>query len=181
MDAPDCTNAKSKLLWACAALALAVVGTLGSLSLSIGLGLKACPLCFYQRTFVMAVLAVLIVGLLVDRSQSDFLCLLCLPLAVGGLGVAAFHEYLVIAGKLECPNGLFGIGTAPLQSLILLVALAVCVGLGTERRIAAAAGGSALGLALAWACLASSPPMPPAPTKPYDQPPDVCRPPYRPS
>ena len=34
----------------------------GSLYLSLGLGLIACPLCFYQRTFAFAVLGVLILG-----------------------------------------------------------------------------------------------------------------------
>ena len=36
-----------------------------------------------------------------------------------------------------------------------------------------------LGALLAVASSVSNPPMPPAPTRPYDKPPDVCRPPYR--
>jgi hypothetical protein len=36
-----------------------------------------------------------------------------LPLAVAGLGVALFHEYLELTGKLECPSGVMGVGTAP--------------------------------------------------------------------
>ncbi len=180
MEASEQCPTRSKPQWAYLALALAIVGTAGSLYLSIGMGLKACPLCFYQRTFVMAIVVVLGVGLLIDRYQSGFLCLLCVPLAVAGLGIAAFHEYLVISGKLECPGGIFGIGVAPLQSLAIFVVLTMCIGLGTERRIAILAGAVALGLALAWGCVASTPPMPPAPDKPYDSPPEICRPPYRP-
>ncbi|MCH8830219.1 MAG: disulfide bond formation protein B, partial [Planctomycetes bacterium] len=93
------------------ALSVAVVGTLGSLWLSYGMGLKACPLCLYQRTFIMGVVAVLLIGLLTPVLRSPLLCLLALPAAVGGLGVALFHEYLELAGKLECPDGILGVGT----------------------------------------------------------------------
>ncbi len=58
------------------AMALALAGTLGSLALSWGLGLKACPLCFYQRTFVMAAFAILGVGLFVERTRPGLICLL---------------------------------------------------------------------------------------------------------
>lgn len=77
--------------WAILAAALAAIGTIGSLDLSVGMGLKASPLCFCQRTFVMSVLAVLV---------------------------------------------------------------------------------------LSWGCVASAPPMPPAPDNPYDKPLDICRPPF---
>ena len=174
-------NLNATSVWAIVSLAVALIGTVGSLYLSIGMGLKACPLCFYQRSFVMATLAVLAIGLSVDRSKSGLICLLCLPLAVTGLGVAAYHEYLVVAGHLECPQGLFGLGTSPIQSMALFIALAISIGLGARWTIPAVAGSIALGLALAWGCLASAPPMPPAPVKPYDQPPEICRPPYRPT
>jgi hypothetical protein len=36
-----------------------------------------------------------------------------------------------------------------------------------------------LGLVLAWGCVASAPPMPPAPKEPYKQPLDICRVPFR--
>jgi disulfide bond formation protein DsbB len=176
--------------WFRAAIGLALVGTAGSLYLSLGMGLKACPLCFYQRTFVMAALAVLLIGRLVEPSRPGLLCLLALPLAIGGLGVAAFHEWLVIIGVLECPRALLGLGTAPAQSLTLLALLTLAcaggghAGRGESARHGAAAGAGAmlLGLAMVWACIASSPPLPPAPTKAYDaqtQPMDMCRPPFR--
>src|SRR5947209_7051199 len=50
--------------WTWAALAVAVAGLGGSLFLSLGMHLKACPLCFYQRTFAMSLVAVLGMGLL---------------------------------------------------------------------------------------------------------------------
>lgn len=160
-------------------LLFALAGTWGSLYLSIGLGLKACPLCFYQRTFMMSVLAVLVMGWLADRTQGPLYCLLCVPLAIGGLGVAAFHEYLVVTGKLECPLGLFGVGTAPAQSLALFAALTVTIVWGAWQKLVWIPGGVLLGIVLAWGCVASAPPMPQAPTKAYDKPPDICRPPYR--
>jgi hypothetical protein len=36
-----------------------------------------------------------------------------------------------------------------------------------------------LGLLLAWGAVASAPPMPPAPTRAYETPLDICRPPFR--
>ena len=163
---------------AAAALVLALCGAAGSVYLSVGMGLKACPLCFYQRTFVFSVLAVLAVGLWKDRRQAGLLALVCLPLAVGGLALAAFHENLVLTGKLECPEALLGLGSAPLQSLLLFALLTLLLAIAARRQLAAAGAATILGLALAWASIASAPPMPPAPTKPYDQPPDICRPPF---
>jgi disulfide bond formation protein DsbB len=165
-------------------LALAVIGTVGSLFLSLGMGLKACPLCFYQRTFMMATAAILAVGLVTDRSRATFLCLLCTPLALAGFGVAAFHEYLVVTGVLECPKAILGLGTAPAQSLAIFAALVLatiaggCAG-GKKLAVGLAV---IIGLGMAWASIASSPPLPPRPKAPYDavkQPLDMCRPPYR--
>ena len=98
-------------------LLLAVLALAGSLWLSIGMKLKACPLCLYQRAFVMGVVAVFGMGVLTGHRHRVVLNLLALPLAAAGLGVAVFHEYLELTGKLECPAGVMGIGTAPQQSL----------------------------------------------------------------
>jgi disulfide bond formation protein DsbB len=166
------------------ALVLAIAGTIGSLFLSLGMGLKACPLCFYQRTFIMAAAAVLGIGLIVDRARATTHCLLIIPLAIGGLGVAAFHEYLVATDVLECPQAILGLGTAPAQSLAVFVALSVAVlaaaWSGSHKRAAGLA--LIVGLLLAWASVASSPPLPPVPKSPYDpvkQPLDMCRPVFR--
>lgn len=111
------------------------------------------------------------------------------PLAWAGLGVAAFHEYLVLTNVLECPQALLGIGTAPAQSLAMFVAqatvttLGACCGRsestwqGTGTLICAVI----LGAVMAAACVKSSPPLPPVPTAPYDsvkQPLDTCRRPF---
>ncbi len=113
-------------------LLFAAVACSGSLYLSLGLGLKACPLCFYQRTFAFALVAVLAVGL--SMGLGGKVNLLALPLAVGGLGVAAFHVYLVAVGKLECPAGIAAIGTAPHQALAVyvLILLPIVYGLFVE-------------------------------------------------
>lgn len=185
-------NEKWRNISTAAAFFFAVVGVGGSLYLSLGLGLRACPLCFYQRSFVMATLAVLVVGLAADRTRSGLYCLLSLPLAMAGWGVAAFHEYLVLTSVLECPQGLLGVGTAPAQSLaILTLILAALVagawpnradwGSSGWQRCAVSFGSIVLGLVLAGGCIASAPPLPPAPTAPYDltsQPLEMCRPPY---
>jgi disulfide bond formation protein DsbB len=176
-----------------AALAVAsvfsVLGTFGSLILSIGLNLKACPLCFYQRSFVMASLAALILGRFVERSRPGLICLLSVPLAWAGLSVAAFHEYLVLTNVLECPQALVGLGTAPAQSLAMFAALAATTTIGawigrresSRQGIGTLFGASVLGVLMAAACVKSSPPLPAAPTAPYDplkQPLDTCRRPF---
>jgi disulfide bond formation protein DsbB len=168
-------------------LLVAFMALAGSLWLSIGMGLKACPLCFYQRTFVMGVVAVLGVGVLTGERHRPVLNLLALPLAVAGFGVAAFHVFLELTGKLECPGGIMGIGTAPQQSLVGLALLLVLVAVGVVRsgivgegHLLAPVAALAMGLLLAWGAVVSAPPMPPAPTKAYEAPLEICRPPYRP-
>lgn len=160
------------------ALLLALVGLAGSLYLSIGMNLKACPLCYYQRTFMMGVVVVLGLGLLADRERAGLLCLLALPLAVGGLGVAAYHEYQVAAGTMICPDGLFGLGPAPLQSLLAFVVLTVPVLVGAwsglqpaQPRTTLFAIALGLGLVLAWACVASV-----GGYKPPPEATDICKP-----
>lgn len=171
------------------ALAVATMGSLGSVYLSIGLGLKACPLCFYQRSFMMAAAVSLLVSFWLDGVRSTRLCIVALPFAVAGLGVAMFHEYLVLSGKLECPPALFGWGDGPLQSLAVFSLLtAVClVGAFFYRHSSARQGipsilaATFLGVGVAWACIASAPSLPSTPAQPYDpvrQPFDMCRPPF---
>jgi disulfide bond formation protein DsbB len=155
-----------------AALVVGVAASVGSVWLSVGMGLRACPLCFYQRTFAFGVAALLGVGLaLRPEVRPGALARLALPLAVAGLGVAGFHVSLEWRGILECPAGLLGLGTAPLQSLLANLLLAGLLAVGAIR----APGGrpsilaltllSALGLVLAFACVWSAPPLPaPNPT-----------------
>ena len=166
--------------YAILATLIAAAATGGSLWLSIGMKLKACPLCFYQRTFVMAVAGMLITGLLA-RVERRTLCLLAVPAAAAGFGVAGFHVWLEISGRLECPAGVMGIGTAPQQSAGLFGLLFVVLMAGAWRAVSsgAAAGTVILGALLAWGSIASAPSLPPAPAKPYGTPLDMCRPPFR--
>jgi disulfide bond formation protein DsbB len=167
-------------------LAVALVATIGSLYLSMEMQLKACPLCFYQRTFAMSVLAVLGIGLLAGAKHRNVLNLLSLPLAVAGFGVAAFHVSLELTGKLECPSGVMGIGTAPQQSLAVFAILFLFVALGVVRagkaggpRLPVSMSAFVLGVLFAVAAVKSTPPMPDPPSQPYQKAPDVCRPPYQ--
>jgi disulfide bond formation protein DsbB len=179
------STATATLVWA--ALLVALVALAGSLWLSIGMKLKACPLCVYQRTFVMGVVAVLGIGLLTGQRHRAVLNLLALPLVIGALGVAVFHVYLELIGKLECPTGVMGIGTAPQQSLTVLIVLLVVVAVGVlwsrlvgEQHPAAIGAALVFGLLLAWGAVESSPPMAPAPAQAYTTPLDICRPPFNP-
>ncbi len=171
------------------AFGVAMMGSVGSVYLSIGLGLKACPLCFYQRSFMMAAAVSLLMSFWLDGVRSTRSCLVALPFAWAGLVVAAFHEYLVLNSKLECPPALFGWGDGPAQSLaVFCVLTAVCVaGAIANRRNSAKQGIPSIlvailvGVGVAGACIASAPPLPPKPIQPYDsskQPFDMCRPPF---
>jgi disulfide bond formation protein DsbB len=192
MAQPTATNRAGEgsrwIHWQSGSLALALVGLTGSLYLSVGMGLKACPLCFYQRSFVMAVAAVLGVGLASRTRPVSALSLLSLPLAASGLGVAAFHVYLELTGKLECPVGVMNLGTAPQQSLAIFVLLLGALLMGTasgrepqQFRWSHVVGAALLGLALAAASIWSTPPLPTAPAQPYDEPLLICRPPFIPT
>lgn len=176
--------------WNILAFGLAVIAAGGSFYLSVGLGLKACPLCFYQRSFAIGAVLVLAMMLWLDGIRSSRAVLVTLPLAASGLGVAAFHVYLVQTGKLECPLALFGWGDGPQQSLAVFSTLTlICFAGATSARkversrgLVAMAAGLLLGAGATWACIASAPPLPPAPKQPYDavnQPFDMCRPPFR--
>jgi len=99
--------------WTWLALIIALIGAAGTLYLSIadkldigfGMELLACPLCFYQRTLMLAVATVLLVGLFAGPRQSGYLTLVTFPLTVAGLGIGGWHIYLESTEKLKCPTG----------------------------------------------------------------------------
>jgi disulfide bond formation protein DsbB len=177
--------------WTWLALLVAAVAVGGSLYLSLGMGLEACALCFYQRAFAMGACAVLLVGVLAGDRRGASLSLLALPLAVAGLGIAGFHVNLEKNGKLECPRGIFDVGSAPQQSLAVFVMLTALLVLDVASSCLRPSGASesapsslaligvcVLGGLMAWGCLRSTPPAK-QPTEPYkDKTPKMCRPPY---
>jgi len=163
------TGARGGLSMGLTALALltALVALAGTLYLSIGMELKACPLCFYQRTFVMATVAVLGLGLLLPGIRTSVLNVLALPLVVGGLSVAIFHCYLEATGRLECPAGVLAIGSAPQQSAaihVILLALVIVGWLTDHNRrtadLVVGVAGLILGVLFAFGGIRSAPKTP---------------------
>lgn len=148
------------------AVAVALGGSAGSIFLSLGMGLVACPLCFYERTFLLGALGVLLASFLVrDRIASGTASFLAIPLATGGLGAALFHVGLELNGTLECPDGILGLGSAPQQSLAAFLLLTTAVVLagwasGGQRSPLKTLAALGLGLLLTVACVASAPPLP---------------------
>ncbi len=178
------TRTSAPGVWIWAALTASLVAVAGSLALSLALGLKACPLCFYQRAFAMSLVAVLAMGLLAGAHRDGWLAFLALPLATAGLGVALFHVSLELRGNLECPAGLLGLGSAPQQSLAVFVVLFALLLVGALRSSGSSvqriglASGLVLGVLLAiGSCIANPPPK--MPDGPYPTAPDVCRPPFQ--
>ncbi len=174
-------------LWAWGACAVALLASAGTVFLSVGMKLTACPLCLYQRAFIFAVLGVLAVGLLVGGGRRGLLGLLALPAALGGLTVAGFHVYLEANGTLECPAGVAGLGSAPQQSLaafvllVLLLGLEVLAGWSEGGLAPALLGALLLGGLFGVGTLLSAPKLPERTTPyPANQPLDGCRPTPRP-
>lgn len=161
-----------------AALIVAAATVAGSLYLSIGLNLTACPLCYYQRTFAMSVLGVLVMALATERGTA---AVLALPLAMAGLFVAGYHCYLVASGQLECPLGVFGVGNGPQQSLVAFVLLVLTLAWDASgvsgHKLLLGLGPIVLGLLFAAGSIKSTPP-PPVPDKPYSTPLNTCRVPF---
>lgn len=143
-------------LWSWAALVVALAGTAGSIYLSTEMSLIPCPLCYYQRTFVMAAFGVLAVGLLAGTQHAGFASLLALPLALGGLGVAGRHVGLEASGAMECPAGILALGTAPQQSLALFIVLTLLllVDVLVRAKMRLAAAPAAIGAVVLGALLA---------------------------
>ncbi len=172
--APSLSQEPSIWQWTATFVSLAALA--GSLYLSIGMNLKACPLCYYQRTFVMGVVAILVVGLFIKDLRPSIATLLALPLAVAALAVAGYHEYLVQTGALECPNGILALGTAPQQSLLVLGILTILLIVDQLRQhaLTALVASVVLGALLAFSGIMSSGRACPDYNLPLDE--DMCRP-----
>jgi disulfide bond formation protein DsbB len=178
------------MFFAVVALLLSAGAAAGSLYLSLEMGLRACPLCFYQRAFAFGLVGVLAAGILAFRDYGARICLLALPLAVAGLGVAGFHVWLgwtewpreAEKWYLACPAGIKGIGTAPQQSLAAFAAITLVLLIGGLGEVGASGRGGpalivgvALGAAAAVGSVLANPPMPdpkPLPATPLE----ICQP-----
>ncbi len=154
---------------------LALFISLGALAASLyfSMGpdhLQACPLCIYQRTFLMGVIAALGLGRLLMGGESLAIpSLLALPLAVSGLGVAGFHVYLERTEVLVCPNGMWELGSIPEQAfgsfalvtmLLLISVLAARGGSAVRSPAAWALAGIVLGAGFTTASIRSGPDLP---------------------
>jgi len=106
----------------------ALVAAGGSLYLTLGERLIACPLCLYQRMAAMSVAVSLIAGWLFVQPPGRGLSVLAFPLGVCGLTVAAFHVWKEWSQAMVCPMGLWDLGTAPQQSLVLFLTITVFLG-----------------------------------------------------
>jgi disulfide bond formation protein DsbB len=207
--APHPAAPNTTIAWTCLALIAALVVSLGSVALSLpddlkgkvptvniqghdvtlGKHLKACPLCFYQRTFAFATFGVLLIGLLTGARRTGAIGVIALPLALAGLGIAGFHEWLEYNQTLECPKGLADIGTGPQQSLAGFGVLTLLLLIDAIRNSAGGAFGFGsilmaliLAGAFAYGCIVTAPKMADPPTSAYDpekQPLEMCRPPYK--
>src|SRR5205085_12095776 len=127
----------------------------------------------------MGVAGILLMAQLTELRGSALVSVLAMPLAVAGLGIAGYHVSRELAGAMECPAGILGIGSAPQQSLTVQAILVLVLLIAGTRRPVLAVGmvGGAL---LAFACLQSVAPIPKPTPEEYQKPPVICRPPSPP-
>lgn len=122
------------------ATAIAGVATAGSLWFSLGLGLVPCELCWYQRILMYPLVVVLGVAALERRPG---VWRTALPLALPGLGLAAYHSYLQ-ASTVACGLGTGGCAavqwrapvvglTIPNLSLLAFALVTACLGVVLAR------------------------------------------------
>lgn len=116
---------------------VSVLGTAGSLFFSEVMHYPPCVLCWYQRIALYPLVIVIGVGLAArDRAVARY----SLPLAVGGLLIAAYHNLVyygvVPEGMTPCSEGvpcnavqleLFGFLTIPLMALAGFVVITLCL------------------------------------------------------
>ncbi len=164
------------VVWA--ALLAALVTGLGSLWLSMGMDLRACPLCLYQRACIFCVIIVLTVGMMAQERSAGLVAWIGLGPATAAVAICAFQNYLEHYGRLECPAGIANIGTAPQQALVAQGIVAVLLLLASLRHLLTAAISIGLGIALGGLMIQSAPKLPDVPMKPYEGRFETCRVPY---
>jgi disulfide bond formation protein DsbB len=184
--APATSAAVASPAYTWAALAVAVLTVLGAFYLSFVEGKFPCPLCFYQRAFALGVVGVLAAGLVSGVNARISVATLALPVASAGLGVALWHVHLVRTDVLVCPAGMFGISTAPAQSMAafgLLSAVLVLDAYQAGRQgngFLPVVASVVLGFVLAAPCclkLFNEQPKRPIPAQEYeDESPKICLP-----
>ena len=132
---------------------------------------------------MMGLVGVLLVGMVSrNNAKSGFLVVVCLPLAVAGLGVAAFHVYLELTNVLECPAGLFNVGSAPQQSLAAFLIITALLGIAMFKNSEGSGWPITVllaiffGILFAGTAIKSAPPLPEPPSEPYTTPLEGCRP-----
>jgi hypothetical protein len=176
-------SAPTIFTWLATAIAIAGIG--GSFYLSIDRGLRACPLCLYERGFLMGIVGVLVTGVLFKGVPKGFLSVLALPMAVGGLVTIILHVRLEANGTIECPSGFGGFGSVPQQALGVFALLLVLLVIDDLKEHFAVRSffAAALGGLLAYGAIRSGPPLGEPPPGGYtielDK--DGCRKPYTPA
>ena len=122
----------------------ALLATLGSLFMSRFLHFPPCELCWYQRALMFPLVVVIAVGILRKDKNMPFYAL---PLSIGGLIVASYHNLLYYGLIPEtispCTIGasctqkqleLFGFVTIPLLSFISFAIITFCMVLVLKKK-----------------------------------------------
>lgn len=118
---------------------VATIATAGSLYLSLGLGLRPCTLCWYQRILMYPLVVVLGVATLERRPR---VYRTVLPLSILGVAIASYHSYLQISpAASQCTitsctavqYRILGL-TIPNLSLLAFLLISIAVTAGVLRK-----------------------------------------------
>lgn len=94
---------------ATAAGVIALVATVGSLYLSLGLGLTPCRFCWYQRVLMYP----LVLVFATEAYRGISLPTITVPMATLGFGIASYHVYV------QHTASVCGAGVAPCSTIYL--------------------------------------------------------------
>ncbi len=84
----------------------ALIGTIGSLYFSLGLGWVPCDLCWYQRICLYPLTVILVIGLWRKSIDLEYYVL---PLSLTGAGLALYHYLLQKTTWFAAPVCLSGV------------------------------------------------------------------------
>lgn len=116
------------------ALVVALAALNGGLYLTLGMGYRPDPLALYQRGFILAIVALLAVGLVSGAFRPGGLSLLALPMALAGTLLGGLNIVLERTGVIDSFPGIHGLGSVCEQSILAQGVLLLVIFVDVFRR-----------------------------------------------
>jgi len=109
-------------------LFFSLVATIGSLYLSLGMGLLPCQLCWYQRILMYPIVPIIVYSIVRDTQLFE----LTLFFSTIGISIASYHSYIQrVSVESACSNFcasiLYQVGPFTIPNLALIAFLGIFV------------------------------------------------------